>query len=72
MIEDPVRTFHVDGSEIEASLLKGLSSRKKDIALAFAKPILAVFAIVLALVLIRWVVTALYVAIRRAAEASRA
>jgi hypothetical protein len=67
-IEDPVRTFNVDGSEIGASIFKGLAKKKKDIALAFAKPILAVFAIVLVLVLIRWLLTAIVVAVRHLAE----
>jgi len=67
-IEDPVRTFHPDGSEIDASMFKGLATKKKQIALAFVKPMLAVLGIVLALVLVRWLLTAVAVAVRRAAE----
>jgi hypothetical protein len=68
VVEDPVRTVHVDGSEVAASVLKGLSAEKKQIGLAFAKPILAVFAIVLLLVLIRWFFTAVFLAFRHAVE----
>lgn len=67
-IEDPVRTFHVDGSEIGASIFKGLANKKKDIAVAFAKPMLAVLAIVLVLVLIRWLFTAVFMAVRHVVE----
>jgi hypothetical protein len=67
-IEDPVRTFHPDGSAIDASMFKGLASKKKQIALAFGKPILAVVGIVLGLVLIRWLFTAVALAVRHAAE----
>ncbi|MCU1397799.1 MAG: hypothetical protein JWN62_908 [Acidimicrobiales bacterium] len=71
VIEDPVRTFHVDGTEIDASMLKGLSDDKKGIALAFAKPIGAVIAIVLALAAIRWMFAAIFLAARRAANSDR-
>jgi hypothetical protein len=67
-LEDPVRTFHVDGSPIEASMFKGLSSKKKQIAMAFIKPMLAVAGIVLALALVRWLLTAIVLAVRHAAE----
>ena len=67
-VEDPVRTFHPDGSAIDASMFKGLATKKKQIALAFVKPMLAVLGIVLGLVLIRWLLTAVAVAVRRAAE----
>jgi len=67
-IEDPVRTFHPDGSAIDASMFKGLSTKKKQIALAFAKPMLAVAGIVLGLALIRWLFTAVALAVRHAAE----
>jgi len=67
-LEDPVRTFHVDGSAIETSMFKALSNKKKQIALAFAKPMLAVLGIVLGLVLIRWMFTAIALAVRHAAE----
>jgi hypothetical protein len=69
--EDPVRTLHPDGTEIGTSVLKGLKDDKKGIVLAFAKPIGAVLAIVLGLVLIRWLVAAYIVAIRTAAEVSQ-
>jgi len=67
-IEDPVRTFHPDGSAIDASMFKGLTTKKQQIALAFVKPMLAVLGIVLALVLIRWLFTAVALAVRHAAE----
>lgn len=67
-LEDPVRTFHIDGSPIEASMFKGLSTKKQQIAMAFAKPMLAVAGIVLVLALIRWLLTAIALAVRHAAE----
>ena len=68
VIEDPVRTFHVDGSEIEASMFDGLAADKRGIALAFAKPLLVVVVGILCLALIRWLFTAIFVAVRRAAQ----
>lgn len=67
-LEDPVRTFHPDGSAIEASMFKGLSAKKKQIAFAFVKPMLAVLGIVVGLALIRWLFTAIALAVRHAAE----
>ncbi|MCU1396734.1 MAG: hypothetical protein JWM34_5162 [Ilumatobacteraceae bacterium] len=67
-LEDPVRTFHVDGSPIDAGMLKGLAADKQGIALAFAKPIGVVIAIILVLVLVRWLFAGIFIAFRRAAE----
>ena len=72
VLEDPVRTFHVDGSEIDAGMLNGLTNDKRGIALAFAKPIGAVIVIVLALALIRWLFTGIFLAVRKTAAAERA
>lgn len=66
-IEDPVRTFHVDGSEIDAGMLQGLANDKRGIAMAFLKPVSVVVIVVLALVLIRWLFTAIFASFRRAA-----
>jgi len=71
-VEDPVRTFHVDGSAIETSMFKGLSAKKERIVAAFAEPVLTALAIILGLVLLRWLVTAIALAVRRAAEIDRA
>lgn len=67
-IEDPVRTFHVDGSEIDAGMFQALSDDKRGIALAFAKPVAVVVVVVLVLVLIRWLFTAIFASVRRAAD----
>lgn len=67
-LEDPVRTFHPDGSEIEAGVLQGLSSDTRNIALAFVKPVVAALAIVLGLVLVRWLITAYALGIRKISE----
>jgi hypothetical protein len=67
-VEDPVRTLHIDGTEVEASMLSGFTSDKRGIALAFAKPLGAAFGIVLALVAIRWLFTLIFVAAGRAAH----
>lgn len=67
-VEDPVRTLRVDGAEVDASIFQGLSSDKQSVVLAFAKPVMAVFAIVLALVLVRWLFTGILAAVRHAAD----
>jgi hypothetical protein len=66
-VDDPVRTLYVDGTEIETDMLAAFASKKKEIALAFVKPIAVVFAVVLALVLVRWLFTFIIAAFRQAA-----
>lgn len=69
-IEDPIRTLHVDGNDVETSMFTGLKDSKGDIALAFAKPMVVALAVILALALIRWLFTAIFVSVRRAADAT--
>ena len=66
--EDPVRTLHTDGTEVDAGMFQALTRDKQGLLLAFGKPLIAVFAIVLGLVLIRWLFTAILAAVRRAAD----
>ena len=68
VVEDQIRTLRTDGTEVETSMFIGLGRSKSDIALAFAKPLAVVFAVIVALVLIRWLFTAIFVAVRRAAD----
>ena len=68
VVEDPVRTFHVDATEIDAGMFGALVKDKKGIGLAVLKPALAVFLVVFALAIIRWLFTAIFVSVRRAAE----
>ena len=68
IIEDPVRTLQTDGTEIDAGMFQALSADKQGIVLSFVKPVIAVFAIVLGLVLIRWLFTAIFAAVRHAAD----
>ena len=68
IVEDPIRTLHPDGTEIDAGLLQALSNDKQGLFLAIAKPLIAVFAIVLGLVLIRWLFSAILAAVRHAAD----
>ncbi|MEO6123048.1 MAG: hypothetical protein ABIR32_05005 [Ilumatobacteraceae bacterium] len=68
VLEDQIRTFHTDGTEVETSLFAGLSGSKRSIALAFARPLAVVFAVILALALVRWLFTAIFVAVRQAAD----
>ena len=68
VIEDQIRTLHTDGSDVETSMFIGLSGSKTKIALAFVKPLAVVFAVILALVLVRWLFTAIFVSVRRAAD----
>jgi len=67
-IEDPVRTLHIDGTPIDNGLLKGLTHDRRGLMLAFLIPTAVAFAIVLALVLVRWLFTLIFVAARHAAE----
>jgi hypothetical protein len=71
VVEDPVRTFHVDGSEIHTSVLEGLKRDKQGIVLALAKPVIGVIGVVLLLVLIRWLIAAYVMTVRAASEAGR-
>lgn len=68
VLDDQIRTLHTDGTDVETSLFAGLSGSKKSIVLAFGRPLLVVFAVILALVLLRWLFTAILVAVRRAAD----
>ncbi len=67
-IEDPVRTLHVDGSDVPTSVFTGVADAKHQIALAFLKPLAVAFAIIVALVLVRWLFAAIFVAVRNAAD----
>jgi hypothetical protein len=66
-VEDPVRTLHLDGTEIDAGILTSFTDDTSGIAMAFVVPIAAAFGIVLALVLLRWLLTGVVVTFRRAA-----
>lgn len=68
VVEDPVRTLHLDGTEVENSLFTGLEGSTRQIALAFIKPLVVAFGVILTLVLIRWIFTAFFVSVRRAAD----
>ncbi|HEY4333624.1 MAG TPA: hypothetical protein VGM78_13675 [Ilumatobacteraceae bacterium] len=67
-VQDPIRTLNLDGSSIPAGLFKALGGKKRAIVLAFAKPIAAVIAIVLALAAVRWLFAAIFVTVGRAAD----
>ncbi len=68
VIEDPVRTLHLDGTDVANSLFTGLKDSQRNIVLAFVSPIAVAFGILLVLVLIRWLFTAIFVSARRAAD----
>ena len=67
-VEDPIRTLHLDGSEVENSLFTGLKGSSRQIALAFLQPLAIAFGVILALVLVRWMFTAFFVSMRRAVD----
>lgn len=67
-LDDPVRTLHVDGSLIDSGVFNGLKSAKRDIVLAVTTPIVWAFAIVIVLVLLRWILMAMLVMVRRVAD----
>jgi hypothetical protein len=68
-VEDPVRTLHLDGTPIDNGMLKGLSAEKKQMLMAFVIPTAIAFGIVLFLVMIRWLFTSFFVAVRHIAAA---
>lgn len=67
-LDDPVRTLQVDGSPIESGILRGLRSAQRNILLAVLSPVVWAFGIIIVLVLVRWLFTAMFVVVRRAAE----
>jgi hypothetical protein len=67
-VDDPIRTLHVDGSEIDSGIFNGLKGAKRDLLLSVVTPVIWAFAIILALVLFRWLVMAMLVVMRRAAN----
>lgn len=68
-IEDPVRTLHVDGTDIDAGVLTGLHGAGRRILLSFLEPFGIAVGIILALALLRWLFTAIFVSVRKAAHA---
>lgn len=71
-IDDPLRTLNVDGSPIESGVFNGLKGAKRDLLLAVLDPVLGAFGVVLILVLLRWLFSGLFVAVRRTAEGTAA
>ena len=70
-VDDPVRALHVDGSEIDSGVLNGLVGAKRQIVMAVAVPVFWAFVVVIVLVLFRWLLAAMLVAVRRAAAGER-
>ncbi len=52
-VVDTIITTEVDGKPVDTGMLSRFKADKKDIALAFAKPTAAIFAVLLALVLLK-------------------
>ncbi len=67
-LDDPVRTLQVNGSEIKSGVFASLRSSQRDLLLAVVKPVIWAFGILLALVLLRWLFSAMFLVVRRAAE----
>jgi uncharacterized membrane protein len=61
----------VDGSEIDSGVLNGLGGAKRQIVMAVAVPVFWAFVVVIVLVLFRWLLAAMLVAVRRAAAGER-
>lgn len=70
-LEDPVRTLNIDGTEVDNGILMGLSSEKKEIALAVLTPLAVAFGIVLLLVTVRWILTGFFLTARHAVGGPR-
>lgn len=56
-LTDPVRTLHADGTPVDAGILQPLVSSKGRLLRAILLPLLVVFAVVFALVALRWLIT---------------
>lgn len=67
-LDDPIRTLQVDGSPIESGIFRGLRSSQRDVLLAVVRPVVWAFGIIIVLVLVRWMFTAMFLVVRRAAE----
>ena len=70
-VDDPVRALHVDGSEIDSGVLNGLGRAKRQLVMAVVIPVFWAFVVVIVLVLFRWLLTGMLMAVRRAAEGQR-
>ena len=64
-----MRTLHVDGTEVENSLFAGPQPRQVE-AVGRRRPrrLRVAFAVILGLVLIRWLFTLIFVTVRHAAD----
>jgi hypothetical protein len=67
-LDDPVRTLHVDGSPIDSGIFNGLKAARRDLLVAVAKPVAWAFGIILVLALLRWLLVAMLVVVRRAVD----
>jgi hypothetical protein len=57
VIEDPLRTLHVDGTSIDAGVISPLGDAKRGIARSILLPLGVAFAVIFALVTVRWLIT---------------
>ncbi len=64
-VVDTIITTELDGTSVDTGMLSKFKSDKKDLALAFAKPAAAVFAILVALVLLKHFGLAMWQWVRR-------
>jgi len=59
LLDDPVRTLRADGTAVDSGLLSPLSGAKDDLLQSLLVPGAVALAIVLGLVIIRWIITGL-------------
>jgi hypothetical protein len=57
VIEDPVRTMRLDGTSIDTGVISPLTDSKRGIARSILLPLGAAFAVIFALVTVRWLIT---------------
>jgi hypothetical protein len=57
VIEDPVRTMRLDGTSIDAGVISPLTDAKRGIARSILLPLGVAFAVIFALVTVRWLIT---------------
>jgi hypothetical protein len=57
VIEDPVRTMRLDGTSIDAGVISPLADAKRGIARSILLPLGVAFAVIFALVTVRWLIT---------------
>ncbi|CAB4880211.1 unannotated protein [freshwater metagenome] len=72
VLKDPVRTLDVDGAPISSGVFKTLAGARGDLLVAVLGPVIWAFGIILALVVLRWMFSTMFVLARGSAPGGSA